>query len=132
MRCTVSVFFFVKEKTAYEMRISDWSSDVCSSDLQVAGIMLPATEHAPVHIADVITAIGKLRKTKLDTGAIAAALGYDELEIKRLEALAAGPPDVQHGSTSCRERVCMYVSISVVAGSLKKKIQYDIPYKQYL
>src|SRR3546814_8279318 len=26
-------FFFVKHKTAYEMRISDWSSDVCSSDL---------------------------------------------------------------------------------------------------
>src|SRR3546814_12559670 len=29
-----SVFFFFKQKTAYEMRISDWSSDVCSSDLQ--------------------------------------------------------------------------------------------------
>src|SRR3546814_4789342 len=31
--------FFVKQKTAYEMRISDWSSDVCSSDLEqdVAG-----------------------------------------------------------------------------------------------
>src|SRR3546814_6055803 len=27
------LFFFVKQKTAYEMRISDWSSDVCSSDL---------------------------------------------------------------------------------------------------
>src|SRR3546814_8263247 len=27
------IFFFVKQKTAYEMRISDWSSDVCSSDL---------------------------------------------------------------------------------------------------
>src|SRR3546814_5460540 len=27
------VFFFIKQKTAYEMRISDWSSDVCSSDL---------------------------------------------------------------------------------------------------
>src|SRR3546814_11335384 len=27
------VFFFFKQKTAYEMRISDWSSDVCSSDL---------------------------------------------------------------------------------------------------
>src|SRR3546814_16300215 len=27
-------FFFFKQKTAYEMRISDWSSDVCSSDLQ--------------------------------------------------------------------------------------------------
>src|SRR3546814_13464382 len=28
-----NVFFFFKQKTAYEMRISDWSSDVCSSDL---------------------------------------------------------------------------------------------------
>src|SRR3546814_8229949 len=31
------VFFFFKQKTAYEMRISDWSSDVCSSDLRNAG-----------------------------------------------------------------------------------------------
>src|SRR3546814_10877209 len=30
------VFFFFKQKTAYEMRISDWSSDVCSSDLHAA------------------------------------------------------------------------------------------------
>src|SRR3546814_18258679 len=30
-------FFFFKQKTAYEMRISDWSSDVCSSDLLLAG-----------------------------------------------------------------------------------------------
>src|SRR3546814_7063136 len=29
----LGVFFFFKQKTAYEMRISDWSSDVCSSDL---------------------------------------------------------------------------------------------------
>src|SRR3546814_10655302 len=28
------LFFFFKQKTSYEMRISDWSSDVCSSDLQ--------------------------------------------------------------------------------------------------
>src|SRR3546814_2152826 len=28
-----TIFFFFKQKTAYEMRISDWSSDVCSSDL---------------------------------------------------------------------------------------------------
>src|SRR3546814_6940259 len=33
----VSVFFFFKQKTAYEMRISDWSSDVCSSDLYMGG-----------------------------------------------------------------------------------------------
>src|SRR3546814_7239299 len=31
--CLYMLFFFFKQKTAYEMRISDWSSDVCSSDL---------------------------------------------------------------------------------------------------
>jgi len=55
---------------------------------QAAAIVLPNTEHAPVHIADVIVAIGKLRKAKMDTRAIAGALGYAELEIKRLEALS--------------------------------------------
>src|SRR3546814_20056660 len=33
MMCVCFFFFFFKQKTAYEMRISDWSSDVCSSDL---------------------------------------------------------------------------------------------------
>src|SRR3546814_3058161 len=36
-------FFFFKQKTAYEMRISDWSSDVCSSDL-LRGLALDGTE----------------------------------------------------------------------------------------
>src|SRR3546814_3298802 len=35
------VFFFFKQKTAYEMRISDWSSDVCSSDLDTYGGAAP-------------------------------------------------------------------------------------------
>src|SRR3546814_18053955 len=35
--CVVNLFFFFKLKTAYEMRISDWSSDVCSSDLLALG-----------------------------------------------------------------------------------------------
>src|SRR3546814_21026348 len=40
-------FFFFKQKTAYEMRISDWSSDVCSSDpLQVLALALPGTRMA--------------------------------------------------------------------------------------
>src|ERR1700744_804250 len=61
---------------------------------QAAAIVLPNTEHAPVHIADVIVAIGRLRKAKMDTRAIAGALGYAELEIKRLEALSAVHPTV--------------------------------------
>src|SRR3546814_10708230 len=36
--CYYCVFFFFKQKTAYEMRISDWSSDVCSSDLRLVEI----------------------------------------------------------------------------------------------
>src|SRR3546814_15457027 len=43
--CCIRNFFFFKQKTAYEMRISDWSSDVCSSDLpdegELAVMMLP-------------------------------------------------------------------------------------------
>jgi ParB family chromosome partitioning protein len=56
---------------------------------QAAAVVLTATEHAPVHLADVLIAIGKLRKARLETAAIAGALGYGVLEIKRLEALSA-------------------------------------------
>src|SRR3546814_10586400 len=39
------LFFFFKQKTAYEMRISDWSSDVCSSDLNLrAAVLIPDRE----------------------------------------------------------------------------------------
>src|SRR3546814_2847801 len=41
----ITVFFF-KQKTAYEMRISDWSSDVCSSDLRLGTCVLPAAAGA--------------------------------------------------------------------------------------
>src|SRR3546814_2597501 len=36
------IFFFFKQKTAYEMRISDWSSDVCSSDLDIPAALKEA------------------------------------------------------------------------------------------
>src|SRR3546814_17279343 len=39
------VFFFFKQKTAYEMRISDWSSDVCSSDLCLIATGIPYMGH---------------------------------------------------------------------------------------
>src|SRR3546814_9126227 len=39
-----SRFFFVKQKTAYELRISDWSSDVCSADLKFDEIIRQAKE----------------------------------------------------------------------------------------
>src|SRR3546814_16889066 len=43
----VSQFFFFKQKTAYEMRISDWSSDVCSSDLEEVGQRLTESPVRP-------------------------------------------------------------------------------------
>jgi ParB family chromosome partitioning protein len=61
---------------------------------QAAAILLPNTEHAPVHIANVITAIGKMRKAKMTTPVIARALGYDELEIRKLDLLATVHPKV--------------------------------------
>src|SRR3546814_15236179 len=49
----ITLVFFFKQKTAYEMRISDWSSDVCSSDLAsvlalvaAAGLLVPGTATA--------------------------------------------------------------------------------------
>src|SRR3546814_1480214 len=42
----VSSFFFFKQKTAYEMRISDWSSDVCSSDLPANYYLNPGLDPA--------------------------------------------------------------------------------------
>src|SRR3546814_4448022 len=46
-------FFFFKQKTAYEMRISDWSSDVCSSDLHAVALeaeRLHRLEHAAAFV----------------------------------------------------------------------------------
>src|SRR3546814_8035899 len=50
-------FFFFKQKTAYEMRISDWSSDVCSSDLmrRAAPRRAPAGVGKPVRNAKCLT-----------------------------------------------------------------------------
>src|SRR3546814_4774554 len=43
-------FFFFKQKTAYEMRISDWSSDVCSSDLVVVARALRRQRHLALNL----------------------------------------------------------------------------------
>src|SRR3546814_15853765 len=109
-------FFFFKQKTAYEMRISDWSSDVCSSDLAT----LPDRGRAerPHHRQPLPEGRGAARAM------IAMALAL--LAVVALVAAvgpATGYADGQIGRASCRERVCQYVSISVVAVSLKKKQQ---------
>src|SRR3546814_6277897 len=52
--CLWSLFFFFKQKTAYEMRISDWSSDVCSSDLSISSVTLTLTDEIDCSRGDVI------------------------------------------------------------------------------
>src|SRR3546814_1625353 len=54
MSSSFCLFFFFKQKTAYEMRISDWSSDVCSSDLRERNKEYdhdPRPHHPAVHRA---------------------------------------------------------------------------------
>src|SRR3546814_9289065 len=93
------VFVFFKQKTAYEMRISDWSSDVCSSDLhhvdmafrrQEAGALLAAgigaVEHRQMHVAQAGRAFQRHGPAAMEVG------GGDQI-----------------GRASWRERVCQYV-----------------------
>src|SRR3546814_9246566 len=57
-------FLFVfKQKTAYEMRIRDWSSDVCSSDLRAAGTTFPVriAPRRPGDVRAVISDVSRLR-----------------------------------------------------------------------
>src|SRR3546814_1671665 len=53
---TCFLCFFFKQKTAYEMRISDWSSDVCSSDLVIDG------SNTPAYSADVAIRAGRIER----------------------------------------------------------------------
>src|SRR3546814_3685216 len=54
------IFFFFKQKTAYEMRISDWSSDVCSSDLRLHRLPRSGAERQPD--AELARALGDRRR----------------------------------------------------------------------
>src|SRR3546814_4946248 len=71
----IFLFFFFKQKTAYEMRISDWSSDVCSSDLR-------ARRPYRVDITDVVRA-----------GANSVSLAVTNLWANRMIADAALPEE---------------------------------------
>src|SRR3546814_10125996 len=60
MKC--AFFMCVKKRTAYELRISDWSSDVCSSDLQLAGMSAPYKDaKPPERLASVNKAVATVR-----------------------------------------------------------------------
>src|SRR3546814_10048705 len=102
--CSVlfSVFFF-KRKTAYDMRISDWSSDVCSSDLSLYELALQlgangakVPDHAFEELQSLVEEVARTF----------------QLDPARLKRAAPEPVDervadrFQIGRASCRERVC--------------------------
>src|SRR3546814_1244079 len=97
--CMLVFFFFFKQKTAYEMRISDWNSDVCSSDLAK-----PIEEVHGDH----------LRKELPEEPLIlpGSQLAGADMELKEMRAVMQDGKPVailKIGRASCRERVCQYV-----------------------
>src|SRR3546814_10403103 len=101
----MGIVFFYKQKTAYEMRISDWSSDVCSSDL--FGVM----PERPV------------AEVRYDRLRFVEPLMEREIVVRRPAPAARRGKRmvIKIGRASCRERVCQDVKISVVAVSVKNK-----------
>src|SRR3546814_3353166 len=88
------VFFFFKQKTAYEMRISDWSSDVCSSDLGNG-------DHGKLGRGDNVKVTVPLPVESLMHIQVGHIASYNEHT-----AILTSP---EIGRASCRERVCQYV-----------------------
>src|SRR3546814_6926645 len=101
-------FFFFKQKTAYEMRISDWSSDVCSSDLrQMLGYVVQ--RGLPAHV--LLT-----KADKLGRGAAGNTLQAVRRELSNafgdtvsVQTFSGESKQGEIGSASCRESVCQYV-----------------------
>src|SRR3546814_13334959 len=96
---------------AYEMRISDWSSDVCSSDLGPRDRGLPQVIHLHVTLYELRQADGTLIYMAPVPPCFHPNTGIHEALAAEL---VADLPQI--GGASCRERVCQYVYISVVAG----------------
>src|SRR3546814_16360871 len=118
------------------MRISDWSSDVCSSDL-FDWLSRDAAE-VDKYIADPLCGFPITVQAWIDflDGLEAMARPENQARIPKampvlviagsLDPVSGGTRGLRQlleiGRASCRERVCKYVLISVVAVSLKKKI----------
>src|SRR3546814_7503326 len=88
-------FFFFKQKTAYELRISDWSSDVCSSDLVEVVALAGALAHAGEHrqagvlgrdVVDQLEHVDRLAHAGAAEQADLAALGERAHQVDDLDA----------------------------------------------
>src|SRR3546814_6252692 len=107
-------FFFFKQKTAYEMRISDWSSDVCSSDLtptSSAGTAL--SRSGPRKRAVRWNEPSLLRTTPSPASATQGRKSAKRVEVRRYSArfimVFLPAQTFKIGRASFRERVCQYV-----------------------
>src|SRR3546814_4337389 len=100
MFCFVFVFFF-KQKTAYEMRISDWSSDVCSSDL--GGMICPRVPEAQIVPHAILGSYPALSIEGSDSSPMVTTVA----PTMPVDAASSMPTKI--GRASCRERVCQYV-----------------------
>src|SRR3546814_1328391 len=97
------LFFFFKQKTAYEMRISDWSSDVCSSDLSA-----PPLQERVAAVSATIRCPTCQGLSIQDSPSVLATGSRQIVEQQLREGRT--PDEVrQIGRASCRERVCQYV-----------------------
>src|SRR3546814_10831906 len=107
----VSIFCFFKQMTAYEMRISDWSSDVCSSDLWVlashGGLDTLAfnvdlwSARGPVP-RDLVGVAVRMKEIQYSSRTRASTDSF-----RRTQKLRAAFNEI--GRASGRERVCQYV-----------------------
>src|SRR3546814_2654562 len=99
------IVFFFKQKTAYEMRISDWSSDVCSSDL--AERAMEAVRRDARVILEAERTIGQQPP---DKGGAARRVADRQQQQRaaaqlRIGVAKGGQNTAQIGRASCRERV---------------------------
>src|SRR3546814_21044322 len=133
------VFIFFKQKPAYEVRISDWSSDVCSSDLEFGADAIadlgrgPAVGHPRAEAADPLAACpldhrehrkaadmpGARERAPLAHRRRTRAAAADEAPRLFLRAhFGEGIAIVHIGRAPSRESVCQTVCMSVLAGTL--------------
>src|SRR3546814_16269397 len=105
IRYDLSFFFFFKQKTAYEMRISDWSSDVCSSDLR--DLLNNVVDHI-LHLEG--------GKVTLYPG------GYDAFERQRAERLAQMEA-ARERQAAARAKLQDYVATNSAQASTSKQAQ---------
>src|SRR3546814_12483039 len=130
--CSACFIVLFKQKTAYELRISDWSSDVCSSDL----LGCPTTAGCTTMLSSVVADsksgllilpsphpanIRAANAPKKPT-ALTALIGSScPCSLKTNIRFPTRCRIYEIGRSSCRERGCQYVLLSVGAGPLKKK-----------